>query len=1314
MIVTPSKREAFGKHQNFPHCIRGELPKHTLLLGHIPSDSLTPLKDLLKLRRAGVSPLGVTNGVSPTNNPAYKATLNGRCNLPNSKGTALQSTLMSEGPCPANFPDVSAISTCPVPQSASVVSHLDLPSMKDIISQKYMDKHESQYESPIKAFERMKTIAAQRKLAQTPSQTERLFTLGNCQRDILLTPVANSSVKSTQQLSGSVSVKTRLQSVNCTQPLKEHQVTVPHSAPAAEVRGKNFCFVSSEAWPPKSPAQLFLLMKQKAKEQHKGQMGTHPRGKGCSSVTDATSSNKTENTFTPSKTIQASSSLPFSTPVDGTGECVVSSTDCSPDTVFLEHENDGDDERSQDITMHTNSHPSSHKTVTTSKKEIEIASRKTTSSSTFAEMPIKSSQQSGICGQILFPNKEKKISSADDNGSADLFKSPRVYIPRKQKTSVGSNNSSNVAHTDKVVSSSKKQENICLSEWILKPVNNNTGICVEGKLIDEGGTFWHSNVIAERIQRNQVKTVTGRVYELKGKMDSYSMKQSGFPSKFIKMFASGFPEDWKLYVDNYLKEKNSGMSTAKAPQKQGFDAKMNEKNSIQRITGDAGSKVKKYPSRNMTKSLSTNYNDNTQHLWKTKKSKSGEGKNETYVTRQLRSNMFIRDPRAEEMDSMESLSEDNQTYEVVKTKSRVKNTKSRYSREGGERSLRAKPTLTTTITRSGRHVLPPLPYWCGKRMVVDIDLNRTISEGSRDFLTETLMNAYTMKMKQVEKEKRKKAVNKEQTNTRRSSDQVNLSDQKKQKKFVSETEESEDDNDKGAGNLPVVLLTPINTSAKLQERCMKHNVVYNNIQKSNKKMHANKKEALEQRNQTRRQKAIIKDTKSTSRHRKVISESTAVLSESTSIDSSSEENSSDEAYAPHSVRRKPKVNLTIVRPKKHYLSTSATSDTEIDNALAVRNSKVMSPFHSNRSGKYELIHDSSSEEKVVRKIYSGMQIRSNPVDSSYSSEHSLNKTYIPNTCDNNQSDSDVIDRQLVSSERKLSPCSVTSGFTSTDNRCIGTDKSVTADKEEHQSSTGQFPYVRQGEFWSEKEIERLQRAVSSLPKHKSGFWVDVAMAVGSRSAEECQQKHMEKQQSKKSKVNTNKKCDSGKKDMKGDEHEKPVKITAKVGTLKRKQQMREFLEQLPKDNHDDVFSATPFQKKRVKLPTLRTSQEDDVFHLEQANPTTPSSVIFPLAKTPQCDHISPSMLEPINRDINDKYMYRIQKSTKNDKFKTWGNFRNRSGGTYTTPTSRRKPPLSKGLNDTTVIGKLFQTEEESVPSDEEEEEDDYFSDVSKS
>ncbi|KFO99651.1 Mis18-binding protein 1, partial [Calypte anna] len=121
----------------------------------------------------------------------------------------------------------------------------------------------------------------------------------------------------------------------------------------------------------------------------------------------------------------------------------------------------------------------------------------------------------------------------------------------------------------------------------------------------------------------------------------------------------------------------------------------------------------------------------------------------------------------------------------------------------------------------------------------------------------------------------------------------------------------------------------------------------------------------------------------------------------------------------------------------------------------------------------------------------------------------------------------------------------------------------------------------------------LHRAVAAFSKQRKGFWVEVAMAVGSRSAEECQHKYGEGQKAKGSKTQAKKKSTSGKPEQKAQsrimnllipvEKKEPVTINAKVGTLKRKQQMRDFLEHLPKDDHDDIFTATPFQNRRVKV-----------------------------------------------------------------------------------------------------------------------------------
>ncbi|XP_044127449.1 mis18-binding protein 1 isoform X2 [Bufo gargarizans] len=257
-----------------------------------------------------------------------------------------------------------------------------------------------------------------------------------------------------------------------------------------------------------------------------------------------------------------------------------------------------------------------------------------------------------------------------------------------------------------------------------------------------------------------------------------------------------------------------------------------------------------------------------------------------------------------------------------------------------------------------------------------------------------------------------------------------------------------------------------------------------------------------------------------------------------------------------------------------------------------------------------------------------------------------------------------------------------------------------------------FSAIIHEEEWTEKEVKRLYKALSSLPKHKKGFWLDVAMAVGSRSAEQCQEKYLENQQTKATKAPPKKKVISSKKKKQtsNSKEKEAVKITAKVGTLKRKQQMREFLDQMQKDDHDDVFSATPFQSKRVKLPSFRANHEDDVFQLEHIDPTTPSSSIFPLANTPQCEHITPGMMGSINRSNNDKFVYRMQKDIKQSTFTGWGHV-NKKMGSHMTPTSRRTSSLNKGSKDTSVIGRLFRVDDK-PNSDDEEEEDYYFSQLS--
>lgn len=246
------------------------------------------------------------------------------------------------------------------------------------------------------------------------------------------------------------------------------------------------------------------------------------------------------------------------------------------------------------------------------------------------------------------------------------------------------------------------------------------------------------------------------------------------------------------------------------------------------------------------------------------------------------------------------------------------------------------------------------------------------------------------------------------------------------------------------------------------------------------------------------------------------------------------------------------------------------------------------------------------------------------------------------------------------------------------------------------------------EEWDEKELEKLHCAFTSLPKHIPGFWSHVAMAVGSRSAEDCQRKYMEDPQSKGSMKQVTKKRPVNSKGQKGKiadtDKKQAIMITAKVGTLKRKKQMRDFLEHLPKDDHDDFFSKSSMQNQRVLLPSFQESQEeDDILPSMDRNQASPSSAIFPLVKTPRCQYISPGMLTSNDRGNCDKYVFHMQK---NQRCSVWGNVKKNVVETDILTVTPRRKAFQKELKNS-GIGKLFTDAMESL---DEEEKDYYFED----
>uniref|UniRef100_H3DIY0 SANTA domain-containing protein n=1 Tax=Tetraodon nigroviridis TaxID=99883 RepID=H3DIY0_TETNG len=129
-----------------------------------------------------------------------------------------------------------------------------------------------------------------------------------------------------------------------------------------------------------------------------------------------------------------------------------------------------------------------------------------------------------------------------------ILHSPRVTIP-KNNTKALKYGWPQPSKVSSVSENSWQEKVINLKDWCLK--HNKKGLYVEG-IHREEDILWNSNIIAERVSPYVVKTVTGRIYVLVGKMTS--PVDSSFPRSFLKKFLNGFPPKWSKIYEEFLSE----------------------------------------------------------------------------------------------------------------------------------------------------------------------------------------------------------------------------------------------------------------------------------------------------------------------------------------------------------------------------------------------------------------------------------------------------------------------------------------------------------------------------------------------------------------------------------------------------------------------------------------------------------------------------------------------------------------------------------------------------------------------------------------
>uniref|UniRef100_A0A4W5NCV8 SANTA domain-containing protein n=1 Tax=Hucho hucho TaxID=62062 RepID=A0A4W5NCV8_9TELE len=120
--------------------------------------------------------------------------------------------------------------------------------------------------------------------------------------------------------------------------------------------------------------------------------------------------------------------------------------------------------------------------------------------------------------------------------------SPKISIPKKrevvfQAKHLAGSTGSNVT-------------GIHLRHWLLK--SRNSKFYVDG-FREDNKMPWHSNLIAERISTNHLKTASGSIYILVGKM-ALDFSGTQLPTWLLKKFLFGFPKNWKKYLKRFLSE----------------------------------------------------------------------------------------------------------------------------------------------------------------------------------------------------------------------------------------------------------------------------------------------------------------------------------------------------------------------------------------------------------------------------------------------------------------------------------------------------------------------------------------------------------------------------------------------------------------------------------------------------------------------------------------------------------------------------------------------------------------------------------------
>ncbi|XP_028994280.1 mis18-binding protein 1 isoform X2 [Betta splendens] len=871
--------------------------------------------------------------------------------------------------------------------------------------------------------------------------------------------------------------------------------------------------------------------------------------------------------------------------------------------------------------------------------------------------------------ELVIPLKRCRVETADsssqpseDDAAPDvqvapvllddplLLDSPCISIPRKRQAVV----------KPKKVPLFEKTPNesvIYLKHWFLR--KNPMGLFVDG-IHREENIQWNSNIIIKRLSESAVETKSGRVYFLVGKMKMDI--DSGFPRWFLKEFVNGFPPNWKALYQKFLSE-----------------------------------------SREETK-------------------KNSEGRNSIVKAASLSVSL-------------------------------------QRNRQGPCKTPSCPPPSAIKVSRSGRTIKPPLEYWKGGRVILDAHMNVTIHECYNTSIcvpevTTTVSASKSHKLPCTEGRTQCKSASEEEASaplrkvkaSRRKRNQANADiEESAPEPFLQKPRESEKSSkrrsnkpelDTNRGSVrerkqrvtsPPESITSkdkiIQDQSSDEELTIKRNIQqkgqnrWRRVQQNHMLLSSESSEVSDVSAKKKQKKTRLTKTsgaaqtqnrcrkrspptrpllKSTQSSRKVKANKGNTIETLHPVEHSF--NTRSRQTCPATERMFHLNPVLLNQQESETASTCRSNKPEHDTnrrSLRERKQTVTSSPESLTSNDDTIQEQSSDEElSVKRNIQPKGQNRQRKgrlqqnhmllsSDSSEVSDASAKKTRL---------------RKTSGAAQTHKSCSKKSPATKPLLKSTQSSKKDKANKGHTAASRGQDE-----DEWTEAELVKLNEAVSYYPKHMTGYWEKVAAMVGTRSAAECHHQHTYQGTSqtpaKKARKPRKEKAEAPKHPA----TDQPA-ISARAGTLKRKQQVRQFLEAMPKEDVDDVFTSAYMQNKRFEMPSMCPSDDYD-FAMSDLEPQTPVAKLIPDVKTPQCLHITPGMMGSPNSNNDDKYVYHLQKRMKKNQFNVCKRAQPLKRFTPT-PTVKRTMKRCSNTENSFVVWEMFPGNEGPLS---ESEEDFYFS-----